>query len=193
MCLKLHGSLLFSCPGRFYTISGTLRDNLPPKGLHMEMWDTLCCVNLSYIGQFAFLLTPCALPSPDQMLPVTWHHQLLTFVAAGPKFCCLFLHPCWISLCFEKIPTSSSPGTRNSLRGFPWSVMLRCFCCGYNIHIQVVCCARFSTLLFRITDAPSHTCYWLTALLFSLYSSNQVWKCKKKQQKLTKSVWHSKL
>lgn len=32
-------SILFSRPDRLYTISGSLRDTLPPKEAHIEMWD----------------------------------------------------------------------------------------------------------------------------------------------------------
>lgn len=51
-------SFLFSCPDRLYTITGSLRDTLPPKEAHFEMWDTVTLLCWTFCLPLSLRVTP---------------------------------------------------------------------------------------------------------------------------------------
>lgn len=141
-------TLLSSCPSRFYTISGSLRDTLPPKEAHIEMWGTarLCDP------------PPCStldiLPSSLCPIPLLGHIRVHYDVIGHSP-----LLPVVLLLHFK--PTLE---TLYSCWDFCWSVELRSPWCWYNIH--VTCCASFTSTFFSVIETHSHMCCWLIAVLF---------------------------
>lgn len=74
--LPLMLSFLFTCPYRLYTISGSLRDPLPPKEAHIEMWDIVTLLLWTFCLCLFLYMTPlrCLCVVVGGLTACVWSH-----------------------------------------------------------------------------------------------------------------------